>query len=51
MLSRIGCGSSWHGSGIVGQFKPFAERALVKYSAHLYQKLQSEGFDLGKGRI
>lgn len=45
--ASIGNGTSWHGSGIVGQFKPSRESYLVSYSAELYKKLQAEGHQLG----
>merc|ERR1719219_1566995 len=40
-------GTSRHGSGMLGLFRPKHERAIVQYCIDLYQSLQEQGYDLG----
>lgn len=40
-------GTSKHGSGMLGLFRPKHERELVQSCIELYQELQEEGYDLG----
>lgn len=45
--NEIGSGTSHTGSGVLGVFKPSAERQIVTYSVNLIKRLQDEGHDLG----
>uniref|UniRef100_T1J478 Pyruvate dehydrogenase phosphatase regulatory subunit, mitochondrial n=1 Tax=Strigamia maritima TaxID=126957 RepID=T1J478_STRMM len=45
--SRVGSGTSWHGSGLVSQFRSPSERNLISYSAQLYEQLQESGHNVG----
>ncbi|XP_042240778.1 pyruvate dehydrogenase phosphatase regulatory subunit, mitochondrial-like isoform X2 [Homarus americanus] len=45
--NEIGSGTSHNGSGVLGVFKPSAERQIVTYSVNLIKKLQDEGYNLG----
>merc|ERR1719427_1733263 len=40
-------GTSKHGSGMLGLFRPQHERSIVQYCIDLYQDLQEQGHDLG----
>lgn len=44
---QVGSGTSWHGPGIVGQFRSASERAIITKSAQFYKRLQEEGQDIG----
>lgn len=45
---RLGGGTTWHQSGLVGVFKPsFAQVKLAKSSVNLYQQLKAEGHEIG----
>ncbi|XP_045601946.2 pyruvate dehydrogenase phosphatase regulatory subunit, mitochondrial isoform X1 [Procambarus clarkii] len=43
----VGSGTSHTGSGVLGVFKPSAERQFVTYSVSLIKRFQDEGHDLG----
>ena len=45
--NRIADGTSKHGSGMLGMFRPTHERKIVQYCVELYRKLQDSGFDIG----
>lgn len=46
--SRIGGGTTWHSSGLIGVFKPsLAQVKLTKQSVKLYQELESKGLPTG----
>ena len=44
---NVAQGTSKHGSGMLGLFRPQHERKIVQYCIDLYQDLQEEGYDLG----
>jgi len=44
----LGCGTSWHSAGMVGQLKQnAATTALTAYSTKLYLQLEKEGYNTG----
>merc|ERR1719369_2120558 len=43
----VASGTSKHGSGMLGLFRPQHERKIVQYCIDLYQSLQEQGYDLG----
>lgn len=48
MLFRVGGGTTWHSSGLVGVFKPsFTQVTLAKSSIKLYKELESQGYSTG----
>ena len=44
---KVAEGSSKHGSGMLGLFRPKHERKIVQDCIDLYQSLQKDGYDLG----
>ncbi|KAK7062511.1 hypothetical protein SK128_002111 [Halocaridina rubra] len=44
--NEIGSGTSHNGSGVLGLFKPSAERQIVHYSVSLIKSLQEQGHNL-----
>lgn len=47
-MLRVGGGSTWHSSGLLGIFKPsLAQVKLAKASKKLYQILESKGLSTG----
>lgn len=48
LLLRVGGGTTWHSSGLVGVFKPsLAQVKLTKSSIELFRHLESEGLSTG----
>ncbi|CAH1101011.1 unnamed protein product [Psylliodes chrysocephalus] len=46
--SRVGGGTTWHASGLIGVFKPsLAQVKLTKYSVALYEELEKQGLSTG----
>lgn len=46
--NRVGGGTTWHSSGLIGVFKPtIAQVTLTKSSVELYQELESKGLSTG----
>jgi len=45
--NKIADGTSRHGSGMLGLFRPQHERKIVRESINLYKQLQDQGHDLG----
>ncbi|GLV45547.1 uncharacterized protein CBL_02567 [Carabus blaptoides fortunei] len=46
--SRVGGGTTWHSSGLVGVFKPsLAQVKLAQSSIELYKELESQGYATG----
>lgn len=45
--NKIADGTSKHGSGMLGMFRPSHERRIVQYCVELYRNLQDKGFDIG----
>jgi len=47
-LSRLGCGTSYFSSAIIGNFRSsLPELAVVSESARLYKELHNSGHDIG----
>ncbi|XP_071535979.1 pyruvate dehydrogenase phosphatase regulatory subunit, mitochondrial-like isoform X2 [Panulirus ornatus] len=46
-LNEVASGTSHNGSGVLGLFKPIAEKEIVTYSVDLIKRLQKEGYNLG----
>lgn len=45
---RVGEGTTWHSSGLIGVFKPsLAQVKLTKSSVELYEHLESKGLPTG----
>jgi pyruvate dehydrogenase phosphatase regulatory subunit len=45
---RVGGGTTWHSSGLIGVFKPsLAQVKLTKSSVDLYKHLESKGLSTG----
>lgn len=44
---QVAGGQSKTGSGMLGLFRPSAERRIVQYCIDLYRTLQSKGYDIG----
>ncbi len=47
----IADGTSKYGSGMLGMFRPSAERAIVQACVELYRSLQARGFDIGLNEV
>jgi len=45
--NNVADGTSRHGSGMLGLFRPQHERKIVQYCIDLYGELQEKGYDLG----
>lgn len=46
--SRVGGGTTWHSSGLIGAFKPsIAQVTLTKSSIELYKMLEAAGLSTG----
>lgn len=48
VIFRVGGGSTWHSSGLVGVFKPsLAQVKLTQSSVDLYKELEEKGLSTG----
>lgn len=47
-MFRVGGGTTWHSSGLVGVFKPsLAQVKLAQSSIELYKELEAQGYNTG----
>lgn len=47
-MRRLGAGTTWHSSGLIGAFKPsLAQLKLAQNSIELYKTLEKKGLSTG----
>lgn len=47
-MCRLGGGTTWHSSGLIGMFKPTPiETKLAQYSIQLYKEMEAKGLKTG----